>query len=230
MGNISVAELFYCNFCKCYRERLALCSKSDTFVTMKSNESYIIERHPLEPFLPSSAHMLMLGSFPPSKKRWSMEFFYPNWINDMWRIVGRVFFDNPHHFEVVGEKRFDKERVVEFCTQRGIALYDTASAVRRLRDNASDKYLEVVEPTDIEALLESMPCCVAIVTTGQKATEVVAERFGAAIPLIGSFVEIVVGSRKVRFWRMPSSSRAYPLGLERKADYYRTMFQREGMV
>ena len=48
----------------------------------------ISERHPLEPFLPKNAKILMLGSFPPPKARWSMEFFYPNWINDMWRIFG----------------------------------------------------------------------------------------------------------------------------------------------
>lgn len=38
------------------------------------------ERHPLQPFLPANAKILMLGSFPPPKARWSMEFFYPNWI------------------------------------------------------------------------------------------------------------------------------------------------------
>ncbi len=47
-----------------------------------------IEQHPLEPFLPGNARLLMLGSFPPQKKRWSMEFYYPNWNNDMWRITG----------------------------------------------------------------------------------------------------------------------------------------------
>ena len=45
-----------------------------------------IEKHPLEPFLPAKAKLLMLGSFPPQKKRWSMDFYYPNLNNDMWRI------------------------------------------------------------------------------------------------------------------------------------------------
>ena len=52
-----------------------------------------IEKHPLAPFLPEGARILMLGSFPPKHERWSMEFFYPNWINDMWRIFGLIFFD-----------------------------------------------------------------------------------------------------------------------------------------
>ena len=57
-----------------------------------------IEKHPLPPFLPDGARILMLGSFPPARKRWSMDFFYPNWINDMWRILGLVFFDDKEHF------------------------------------------------------------------------------------------------------------------------------------
>ena len=36
-----------------------------------------IEEHPLEPFLPVNAKLLMLGSFPPQKKRWSNQYKYP---------------------------------------------------------------------------------------------------------------------------------------------------------
>ena len=101
-----------------------------------------IERHPFEPFLPEGAVVLFLGSFPPQPKRWSMEFYYPNWLNDFWRVCGIVFFKDRDHFVVPGEKRFDVERVKAFCTEKGMALFDTATAVRRLQDNASDKFLE----------------------------------------------------------------------------------------
>ncbi len=43
-----------------------------------------IEYHPLKPFLPASARVLFLGSFPPQRKRWCMDFYYPNFINDHW--------------------------------------------------------------------------------------------------------------------------------------------------
>lgn len=56
------------------------------------------ELHPLEPFLPVGARLLMLGSFPPQRVRWSMDFFYPNLQNDMWRIVGLVFFGDKGYF------------------------------------------------------------------------------------------------------------------------------------
>ena len=185
-----------------------------------------VEKHTLEPFLPQGAKVLMLGSFPPAKKRWSMEFFYPNWINDMWRIVGQVFFDDRMHFVAEG-KRFDKERIIEFCSEKGIALYDTACEVRRLKDNASDKFLEVVKATDLSALLEKIQECQAIVTTGQKATDVICEVFGCSEPPVGGWTECHNG---IRFWRMPSSSRAYPLPLEKKAEHYRKMFETEGLL
>ena len=188
------------------------------------------ETHPLKPFLPQNAKVLMLGSFPPTREKWSMEFFYPNWINDMWRIMGLLFFSNKAHFERPGERRFCYDKVVGFCIDKGIALYDTATEVIRLKDNASDKFLQVVTPTDIKALLQSIPECGAIVTTGQKATDIIVETFGCEEPKVGYMTMLSVGNRTIRFWRMPSSSRAYPLSLDKKAECYRSMFCAEGLI
>lgn len=188
-----------------------------------------IESHPLSPFLPNGARILMLGSFPPKHERWSMEFFYPNWINDMWRIFGLIFFGNKDHF-VASSKKFDRDKCAAFAAEKGIAMFDTATEVRRLKDNASDKFLEIVTPTDIEALLQKIPECNAIVTTGQKATDVITEKYGCEEPVVGSFTNVRIGNRDIRFWRMPSSSRAYPLPLEKKAEPYRKMYETEQIL
>lgn len=184
-----------------------------------------IENHPLEPFLPANARLLMLGSFPPQKKRWSMDFYYPNLNNDMWRIVGLLFFNNKDYFLNETRKAFCRERIISFLNDKGIALFDTASAIRRLQDNASDKFLEVVQPTDISRLLEQLPECKAIVTTGQKATDTLRAQFEVEEPKVGDFSEFVFDGRPMRLYRMPSSSRAYPLALDKKAAAYRTMYQ-----
>lgn len=131
------------------------------------------ELHPLEPFLPVGARLLMLGSFPPQRVRWSMDFFYPNLQNDMWRIVGLVFFGDKGYFLTPDAKRFDKERIVRFCEEKGLALYDTAEEIIRLKNNASDNFLQVVREVDLAQLLALIPECRAIVTTGQKATDVI---------------------------------------------------------
>ena len=184
-----------------------------------------IENHPLEPFLPANARLLMLGSFPPQKKRWSMDFYYPNLNNDMWRIVGLLFFNNKDYFLNETRKAFCRERIISFLNDKGIALFDTASAIRRLQDNASDKFLEVVQPTEISRLLGQLPECKAIVTTGQKATDTLRAQFEVEEPKVGDFSEFVFDGRPVRLYRMPSSSRAYPLALDKKAAAYRTMYQ-----
>lgn len=183
-----------------------------------------IESHPLQPFLPDNAKLLMLGSFPPQKKRWSMDFYYPNLNNDMWRITGLIFFNDKNHFLESHRKAFCRERIADFLSRKGIALFDAASAVRRLQDNASDKFLEVVSPTDVGSLLRLLPRCEAIVTTGQKATEVVLGQFAVNEPQVGAFSSFTFSGRAMRLYRMPSSSRAYPLALEKKADFYRAMY------
>ncbi len=297
------------------------------FVSMETKDIQT-EKHPLEPFLPEGARILMLGSFPPKRERWSMDFFYPNFINDMWRITGHIFFGDKDHFiaestignqtgisssdtgcniqyaepsnhiteqhckspkeqnciqqddttdgksrktsKKVKPNKFNKEKIVSFCTAKGIALYDTACEVRRLKDNASDKFLEVVQATDLPSLLAAIPECHAIVTTGQKATDVIVETFGCTEPPVGGMTEFAIPApdemadsknktsgqspvmtcngltnqatsldhtagqntrqRTMRFWRMPSSSRAYPLALEKKAEYYRAMYMHEGLL
>lgn len=189
-----------------------------------------IEEHPLEPFLPANAVLLMLGSFPPQKKRWSMDFFYPNLQNDMWRIVVLIFFQDKEHFLNPEKKVFDKDRIIEFLNDKGIALYDTASAIRRLQDNASDKFLEVIEQTDISLLLKQIPMCKAIVTTGQKATDIIREQIEVKEPTVGTSEPFEFGDKDMKLYRMPSSSRAYPLALEKKAAAYRVMFNELGLL
>ncbi len=182
------------------------------------------EKHPFPPFLPQGARILFLGSFPPQPRRWCMPFYYPNWINDFWRILGLLRFGDRNHFCIPAEKRFDEAAIRAFCEREGLPFYDTACEVRRLKDNASDAFLEVVTPTDVPALLERIPDCRTLVTTGQKATEVIAGTFGCEIPPVGGWTLLHAGSRTVRFWRMPSTSRAYPLPLEKKAEAYRRLF------
>lgn len=188
------------------------------------------ERHPLQPFLPEHARMLMLGSFPPARKRWSMEFFYPNFQNDFWRIMGLCFFDDKNHFVDDEHHTFRLPLIRSFLTSHGIAIFDTATEVIRLKNTASDKDLEVVTPTPLDELLDNLPECVAIVTTGEKSTGLACSYFGLCEqPRVGSYSDFIRKDRHLRLYRMPSSSRAYPMKVERKAERYKAMFENEGI-
>ena len=205
------------------------------------SSTHEIERHPLRPFLPTNAELLMLGSFPPPKERWCMDFFYPNPQNDMWRIMGQIFFSDKTYFEgqrdlekgqrdqvqstKAGRKVFNREEIASFCETKGIAIFDTAQAVIRLQGNAADEHLEIVEQTDIAALLQQIPLCHEICCTGGKAAQTLAETLHCVLPKVGESIETSFAGRTIRFWRMPSSSRAYPLSLEKKTAAYRRMFE-----
>lgn len=193
-----------------------------------------VEYHPLRPFLPENAKVLFLGSFPPQRKRWCMDFYYPNFINDHWRIEGQLFFGDKNHFVDLENKRFKIDEIIAFCQEKGLAFFDTSTAVRRLKDNASDKFLEVVEPTDIRSLLQHLPHLRAIVTTGEKATQTICTSLGIpTIPKVNTSVTIPlsfkvplasrrgVGGEAPLLLRLPSSSRAYPLSFDKKVEAYR---------
>ena len=102
--------------------------------------------------------------------------------------------------------------------------------IRRLQDNASDKFLEVIEQTDISLLLKQIPMCKAIVTTGQKATDIIREQIEVKEPTVGTSEPFEFGDKAMKLYRMPSSSRAYPLALEKKAAAYRVMFNELGLL
>ena len=159
-----------------------------------------------------------------------MHFYYPNFSNDMWRILGLIYFSDKNHFVDAERKSFHLDSLIRFLEKRGIALYDTATAVRRLQDNASDKFLEVVTPTDLNALLHQLPHCKAVVTTGEKATDTLCARYQVEKPKVGHSSPFLFADRCLRVYRMPSSSRAYPLALEKKATAYAAMFSELGML
>jgi G:T/U-mismatch repair DNA glycosylase len=190
-----------------------------------------IERHPLQPFLPDHAGILMLGSFPPPPERWTMNFYYPNFRNDMWRIFGLVFFNDRDYFVSGHRQSFEEARIRSFLTAKGIALYDTATEVIRQKGNASDQFLEIVKPLDLAAILSRIPGCKTIVTTGQKATETLLNMAGITnMPALGGYIDTDFMNRKLKCYRMPSSSRAYPRSLTNKAEDYKKMFEAAGLL
>jgi G:T/U-mismatch repair DNA glycosylase len=125
-------------------------------------------------------------------------------------------------------KRFKIDDIITFCQEKGLAFFDTATAIRRLQDNASDKFLEVVESTDIRALIAQLPHLRAIVTTGEKATETICASLDISqIPKVNTSVSvssIIQHTLDLSLWRLPSSSRAYPLAFDKKVEAYRQMF------
>lgn len=190
-------------------------------------DSGTIETHPWEPFIPEGARLLIMGTFPPGNHRWSIPFYYPNPINDFWRIIGLIFLGDKNALYDAGTRRFDIDAIKALLTEKHIAMNDTVRRARRLKGNASDKFLEVVEPVPLHELLGRMPECHTIATTGEKAAEIIASLTDTEPPRMGAKVVSATG---LNIWRMPSTSRAYPLALDKKAEFYATLFSETGLL
>lgn len=193
-------------------------------------EKQKIEEHPWEPFLPKTSKILLLGTFPPQSNKWSMDFYYPNINNDMWRVFGLLYFNDRKHFINTEKRAFCKEKIVEFLTKTGVALGDTALKAIRTKGNAADAYLKIVKNIDLSAILDKLPQCKIIVTSGKVAADVVAAETKTEIPEIGKYVEVKICKRTYKHFRMPSTSRAYPRPIEEKAAFYQDMLKGAGVL
>lgn len=197
----------------------------------RDNAPAPLERHPWEPFVPAGAKILIMGTFPPGPHRWSMEFYYPNRTNDFWFMMGLLFCGDKDALYDRQSRQFRLDSIRALLTDRGIALGDTGRSVRRLKGNASDKFLEIVEPMPLYDLLATMPDCHAVATTGEKAAGVIAAITDTAVPAQGEMVlappvsGLPTCPDGLEVWRMPSTSRAYPLPLADKAARYARMFR-----
>ena len=197
-------------------------------------DEHEIELRPFPPFLPPNTTVLMMGSFPPAAEKRAMEFHYPNFQNDMWRVYGLVFFGNAMHFQRVGEKAFDAEKIKAFLTARGIGSCPGVRRAIRTHGNASDAYLKVVETVELPEILEKIPQCRRICTTGGKATEILLTLLETEVRAkdfkTGATITARCGDRDLLVTRLPSTSRAYPMKLEKKAEAYRKFFVEAGFV
>lgn len=205
-----------------------------------------IETHPFAPILPPDATVMMMGTFPPTSDKWAMSFHYPNFYNDMWRIYGKVFFDNVDHFRIGNEKRFDPERIRAFLFERGIASCPTVKQAIRETGNASDKNLTVVTAVNLDDILPQVPKVSALFTTGGKATEVLLNLLEippakSKHPKTNQSIDypyqwhnekktIAEQLNDLTLYRLPSTSRAYPLALDKKAAAYKDFFEKMGKL
>ena len=91
-----------------------------------SSEYLPVECHPWEPFIPTGAKILIMGTFPPGNHRWSMDFYYPNRTNDFWFVMGHIFLGDRYALYDRQAKKFDPDAIKRLMAEKHIALSDTA--------------------------------------------------------------------------------------------------------
>ncbi|WP_201626104.1 DNA glycosylase [Psychrobacter immobilis] len=217
----------------------------DTNSILSEARAAEVETHPFGPVLPPDATVMMMGTFPPTADKWAMRFHYPNFYNDMWRIYGSVFFDDVNYFRVGDEKRFDPECIRAFMFERGIASCPTVTQAIRETGNASDKNLTVVTPVNLDSILPQVPKVETLFTTGGKATEVLLNLLAeppakSKYPKTNQSMDYPyewqsddnkkADVNNLTLYRLPSTSRAYPLALDKKVAAYKDFFKKIGKL
>ena len=220
-------------------------NKMDNNSRLSEARAAEVETHPFGPVLPPDATVMMMGTFPPTADKWAMSFHYPNFYNDMWRIYGSVFFDDVNYFRVGDEKRFDPERIRAFMFERGIASCPTVTQAIRETGNASDKNLTVVTSVDLDSILPQVPKVETLFTTGGKATEVLLNLLAeppakSKYPKTNQSMDYPyewqsdnnkkANVNNLTLYRLPSTSRAYPLALDKKIAAYKDFFKKIGKL
>ena len=86
--------------------------------------------------------------------------------------------------------------------------------------------------TSLNNNIERHPFCHTFITTGDKATETMRLHFSNKIkhPPVGGFESFKYLDRDFNIYRLPSSSRTYPMTLIKKAAVYKHCFEDVGML
>jgi G:T/U-mismatch repair DNA glycosylase len=128
----------------------------------KTVNEYKEEPHPWPPFIPANASKLILGTFPTNESnRTAYEFFYPNPLNDFWKVL----------FEVAGKdlNKYVTSEPVEIRKQilsdLKLGIADIGKRILRQKNSSEDENLFPIEFTDIFSLLENHQTIAKIIIT-----------------------------------------------------------------
>jgi len=119
------------------------------------------ETHPFILFAPKNSRILFAGTFPPAKRNWSYDFFYPNRQNLFWKVMATIAGVELKHFsgtEAVEERK-------NILTQLHVAITDMGHTIIRNDNSSLDENLVIVTYMDIFDILDKHPCISKIIFT-----------------------------------------------------------------
>ena len=152
------------------------------------------ETHPWKWHIPLGAKTVIIGTFPPTRRNWSYNFFYPNKNNYFWRILAALAGQELQHFsgeEAVRERESLLDRLQ-------VGLSDMGHIICRMEDNSMDENLQVVEYMDILRLLDENPSVGKLIFTSSSGKASAARWFKEYLAMRGIRYSIPKGMRPLR--------------------------------
>lgn len=119
------------------------------------------EQHPWNWYGPQDSHTLLVGTFPPTKRNWSFDFFYPNKRNFFWKILSAIT-GKPLEQES-GEAAVAERKAM--LDALNITITDMGKTIVRMDNNSLDENLHPIVYMDILQILKERPLIRKIIFT-----------------------------------------------------------------
>ena len=154
----------------------------------------VAEIHPWKWYVPPGAKTVIIGTFPPTLRNWSYDFFYPNKNNYFWRILAALAGQELHSFS--GEEAVSERKALLDRLQVGLS--DMGQVICRMDDNSLDENLQIVEYMDIFRLLDENPAVNKLIFTSSSGKTSAARWFKNYLAIQGIQYNIPKGTRPLR--------------------------------
>ena len=152
------------------------------------------EIHPWKWYIPDGAKTVVIGTFPPTQRNWSFDFFYPNKNNYFWKIIARIA-GRPLLY-ISGEEAVKERR--ELLNHLRLGVSDMGHVIHRSAGNSLDQNLEIVEYMDIFKLLKENPSVRKLIFTSSSGKSSAIGWFTDYLFLHGIPFKIPQGKRPLR--------------------------------
>lgn len=125
------------------------------------------ELHPWNWFAPENSKVLIVGTFPPTRRNWSFDFFYPNKANFFWKVLAHIAGTELHYQtgELAVEERKNLLRKLQ------VAVTDMGQHILRNANSSLDENLSIVEYMNIFQILDENPGIRKIIFTSSSGKE-----------------------------------------------------------
>lgn len=127
--------------------------------------------HPYDPFIPSHADKLIIGTIPPARfcqsqatlKSRDVPFYYGSSDNQFWPLIGQVFqqsflYDNSA--QAVEQRK-------SFLAKKGVGITDIIQSCDREEEGASDDQLKNIACKEIKSLLRANTSIKTLIYTSE---------------------------------------------------------------
>ncbi|MCL1934114.1 MAG: hypothetical protein FWF53_09945 [Candidatus Azobacteroides sp.] len=152
------------------------------------------EIHPWYWYIPDGAETVVIGTFPPTRRNWSFDFFYPNKNNYFWKLMARIV-GRPLLY-LYGEEAVNERK--ELLNHLKLGVSDMGQIIRRKTDSSLDQNLEIVAYMDIFKLLRENPSVRKLIFTSSSGKSSAIGWFKNYLSLHGISFKIPQGKRPLR--------------------------------